>query len=724
MVGVPKRLSSTSRRLSLTGFLLIGITIAGAAFAIWDRYTEMLAHTRDETAKLSLVLGEQTARSIQAIDLILQEMQAKVLAARISNADEFRRMMGTQAIHNFLFERLKNLPQARAIGLVSSDGWLVNGSRLWPIPAVQLSDRDYYQHFLEHDDPGLFISVPGRELMSGRSTFFLGRRVNGPDGTFVGIVLALADAQYFEDFYRAISASEGDAIALFRRDGTLLTRHPHLEEMMSMKMPAQSPWYATVGKGGGTYRTPGFIGGVPLIVSARPLGEYPLVITVGAAESTAFSAWRREAVLIAMAALCASTGFAVLFAALASRSRRLEQQAAELGEVAQALRQSEARFRDFATITSDWLWETDRDHRFNYVADSIRRFGQKPENVIGHTRFEMIAESDRDPGKWEQHRAILERREPFRDFVYARKFMEDREQIVSISGIPVFDEAGAFVGYRGTARDVTTQTLAERRLREAKIAAEAANVAKSQFLANMSHELRTPLNAIIGFSDMLALGLTGELPAHRLQQGQQLDYARIINQSGQHLLDIVNDLLDLAKIDAGKFAVDTGETDPYQIANACAEIVGEAAQAGGLHLAVECEPGLPPVIADERRLKQVLLNLLTNAIKFTGSGGSVVLAVRRTEEGDIAFDVRDTGIGMTPEEINIALQPFGQLDSGLNRRHDGTGLGLPLARSLVELHGGTLDIHSEKGRGTTVTVRLSAGRIGGAAALAAKAVAA
>ena len=717
MLGVPKRLSRTSRRLSLTGFLLIGITIGGAALAIWDRYADTLAHTTGETAKLSLVLGEQTARSIQAIDLVLQEMQAKVLAAGISNADEFRRTMGTRAMHEFLFERLKNLPQARAIGLVSSDGWLVNGSRLWPIPAVQLSDRDYYQHFRDSDDPGLFISVPGRELMSGRSTFFLGRRVNGPDGAFTGIVLALVDAQYFEEFYRAISTSEGDAIALFRRDGTLLTRHPRFE-MAEMKMPAQSPWYATVTKGGGTYRTPGFIGGMPLIISARPLGEYPLVITVGVAESTAFAAWHREALLIAMAALCASVGFAILFAALASRSRRLERQAAELGQVAQALRESEARFRDFATITSDWLWETDPEHRFTYVSESIRRFGQNPDNTIGHTRFEMIAESDRDPDKWKEHRAMLERRSPFRDFVYTRKFMDDREQIVSISGIPVFDDSDAFVGYRGTARDVTAQVLSERRLRDAKIAAEAANVAKSQFLANMSHELRTPLNAIIGFSDMLALGLTGELPAHRLDHAHQLEYARIINQSGQHLLDIVNDLLDLAKIDAGKFVVDAGETDPYQLANCCAEIVGEAAQAAGLRLVIECEPGLPPVIADERRLKQVLLNLLTNSIKFTGSGGSVVLAVRHAEDGGIAFDVRDTGIGMTPEEISIALQPFGQLDGGLNRRHEGTGLGLPLARSLVELNGGTLDIRSEKGRGTTVTVRLAAGRSGGSAAAA------
>ena len=707
LVGVPKRLSRTSRRLSLTGLLLIGMTVAAAAVAIWDRHAETLAHIESETAKLSVVIGEQTARSIQAIDLVLQEMQAKLPVG--SDPETFHSVMGGEAFHAFLAERLKNLPQARAIGLVDADGWLVNGSRLWPVPRVNFSDRDYYKHFREHDDRSLFISSPGRDLISGQPTFFVARRVNASDGAFAGIVLGLIDAPYFHDFYRAITTSDGEAIALFHRDGTLLTRYPQLDGVSVDKMPAQSPWYSVVGKGGGTYRTPGFISGAPRIISARPIGEYPLVINVGVAEVAAFAEWRREAALIALAALAASIGFAVLFTALASRSHRLEQQTSELGQVAQALRQSEARFRDFATITSDWLWETDREHRFTYVADSIRRFGQTPENVIGYTRFEMIAESDRDPQKWEEHHAVLERHEPFRDFIYTRKFKEDREQIVSISGVPVFDETGAFVGYRGTARDVTAQVLAERRLREAKIAAESASVAKSQFLANMSHELRTPLNAIIGFSDMLSLGLTGELPAHRVDRTQQLEYARIINHSGQHLLDIVNDLLDLAKIDAGKFAVESGETDPYQIANLSAEIVGEAAQAAGLRLTVECEDGLPPVIADERRLKQVLLNLLTNAIKFTGAGGTVVLTVRRAA-ADILFEVRDTGIGMTPEEIKIALQPFGQLDTGFNRRHDGTGLGLPLARSLIELHGGTLDIHSDKGRGTTVTVRLSGGR--------------
>jgi PAS domain S-box-containing protein len=472
---MPKRLSPTSRRLSLTGFFLIGVTIAAAGLAIWDRHAETLAHTQSEIAKLSVVLGEQTTRSIQAIDLVLQEMQAKVRSAGINQPNQFRQFIGSRAIHDFLVARVKNLPQATAIGLVGPDGWLMNGSRFWPTPTIDLSDREYYQHFRDHDDPGLFISPPARDFVSGRLTFFLGRRVNGPNGEFAGIVLGLADAQYLQDFYSAISSTD-ETIALFRHDGTLLARHPRVEAMIDTQIPSTSPWYATVANGGGTLRTPGFFSGTPMIISARPLSEYPLVINVGVAETTAFAGWRRETVVITLAALCASIGFVTLFAALASRSRRLEQQTAELSQAAQALGESEARFRDFATMTSDWLWETDRDNRFTYISDGIRRFGQDPDTTIGHTRFEMIADSDREPDKWVEHRAALERHEPFRDFVYRRQFKGDPERIVSISGNPVFDNAGRFVGYRGTARDVTTQVMGEDRLRDAKIAAEAANV--------------------------------------------------------------------------------------------------------------------------------------------------------------------------------------------------------------------------------------------------------
>src|SRR5437667_5725198 len=169
---------------------------------------------------------------------------------------------------------------------------------------------------------------------------------------------------------------------------------------------------------------------------------------------------------------------------------------------------------------------------------------------------------------------MLERRTPFRDFVYTRKFMGDREQIVSISGIPVFDDSDTFVGYRGTARDVTAQVLAERRLRDAKIAAEAANIAKSQFLANMSHELRTPLNAILGFSEVLENGIAGPL------QSRQAEYIGLIHQSGRHLLHLINEILDLARIDAGKLDLHEEVLDLRRLVDSVVALVNDRANAG------------------------------------------------------------------------------------------------------------------------------------------------
>ncbi len=273
--------------------------------------------------------------------------------------------------------------------------------------------------------------------------------------------------------------------------------------------------------------------------------------------------------------------------------------------------------------------------------------------------------------------------------------------MVSVSGNPVFDASGRFLGYRGTARDVTEDIRAERGLREAKSAAEAANRAKSQFLANMSHELRTPLNAILGFSEMLSQRLAGPLGE------RQVEYVDVIYKSGSHLHDIINDILDLAKVDAGKFDLNVEDgVDSCAIVNSCVALMKERANAGGLRLSVNVPPDLPGIVADPMRLKQILLNLLSNAVKFTEPGGSVVITVAQPGPDTIAFEVRDTGVGMSEDEIKIALEPFGQVDAGLSRRHQGTGLGLPLASRLAELHGGLLEIDSRKGHGTTATLRL------------------
>lgn len=240
----------------------------------------------------------------------------------------------------------------------------------------------------------------------------------------------------------------------------------------------------------------------------------------------------------------------------------------------------------------------------------------------------------------------------------------------------------------------------------ARDAAEQANHAKSEFLASVSHELRTPLNAILGYSEMLELGLIGKL------EPQQIEKLQIIHQSGKHLHNIINDILDLAKIDAGKLELyDEESVNLREVVDSCIALIRERAAEGGLYLAAEIDPAMPLIIADVTRLKQILLNLLANAIKFTQPGGSVTVAGHARAGDGAVFEVRDTGPGMTPEEIKIALEPFGQVDAQLARHYEGTGLGLPLARRFTELHGGVLQVESEKGCGTTVRVILPPARV-------------
>ncbi|MGE5270567.1 MAG: MHYT domain-containing protein [Thiohalocapsa sp.] len=242
-------------------------------------------------------------------------------------------------------------------------------------------------------------------------------------------------------------------------------------------------------------------------------------------------------------------------------------------------------------------------------------------------------------------------------------------------------------------------------LRTALEAAAAGSQAKSQFLATMSHELRTPLNAIIGFAEMQALEVFGPLGDIRYR-----DYARDILGSGKHLLELINDVLDIAKLDVGHLDIQEEEADLVAIIKACVNLVTRQAQTSGLRLDIDLPISMPRVLVDKRRINQVLLNLLSNAIKFTPRDGNIRVAASQAEEG-LIVSVADTGIGMAPEDIPTALERFGQIDSRLSRAYEGAGLGLPLAKQLIELHGGRLAIDSALGQGTTVTVVVPATRI-------------
>jgi len=241
-------------------------------------------------------------------------------------------------------------------------------------------------------------------------------------------------------------------------------------------------------------------------------------------------------------------------------------------------------------------------------------------------------------------------------------------------------------------------------LERAKLEAERASRAKTEFLANISHELRTPLNTVIGFADVLADEAAGKLTA------EQADYVRDIRASGEHLLAIINDLLDMSRIEAGAMTVHDGVFDLGRVVAGTARMMREQALSVGVTLEAATPDGPLAVRADERLIRQVMLNLIANAVKFTEPGGTVRVTAGRRADGTVWATVADTGIGIAPEQIAMVFKPFYQVDSSLSRKRGGTGLGLPISKAIMALHGGDLDIASRPGQGTTISAILPAAR--------------
>jgi len=284
------------------------------------------------------------------------------------------------------------------------------------------------------------------------------------------------------------------------------------------------------------------------------------------------------------------------------------------------------------------------------------------------------------------------------------------EKPAAMAGGFVVTDNGAYLGV-ASAIDLMTATVEEaslrsRQLEEARFAAEKANRAKTAFLANMSHEIRTPLNAMMGFADILHQEVLGPL-------GNDLyrDYAGDIVASGRHLMDLINDLLDLSKADADRLELFESTVDVHRAALVCTRLLNERAMRANVTVRSTVLPDIPALQADERKLRQMLLNLLSNAVKFTPPGGTVTLDGAVEGDGSLVLRCRDTGIGMSPAEMEKALEPWGQVDSALARTHIGTGLGLPLTKALVEAHGGRLTMDSVPGEGSVISLRFPPERV-------------
>jgi PAS domain S-box-containing protein len=340
----------------------------------------------------------------------------------------------------------------------------------------------------------------------------------------------------------------------------------------------------------------------------------------------------------------------------------------------------------------------DESFRFVLVNDAFCRFmGRSESELLGYTDFDVVS---------------AEHAQVFREVdtkVFADGVAHENEEAISDAGgaefwivtrKSIFDLPGAGRFIVGVISDVTHRKRVEVELWKAKVEAENANHAKSQFLANMSHELRTPLNAIIGFSEIIKDELFGGIEEQRYRA-----YADDIHRSGGHLLQLINDILDLTKIDAGKYQLRETECDVQLAISDVVRLMHEIVVRNGITLENKSVSQLPLLFADERAVRQIVLNFLSNAAKFTPRGGRIEIMARQAADGCLEIGVSDTGIGMAPEDIPRALSPFDQLEDSWDRRYEGTGLGLPLTNALLTLHDGKLEIASAPGVGTTITAR-------------------
>ncbi|HVZ01603.1 MAG TPA: PAS domain S-box protein [Dongiaceae bacterium] len=379
----------------------------------------------------------------------------------------------------------------------------------------------------------------------------------------------------------------------------------------------------------------------------------------------------------------------------------------DLVQSQRAFREAEARYRSIIDNALEGVYISSIDGRMMVANRALAELNgySAPEELILSVQ-DIASEWYVQPGRRQEFADLIERDGEVRNFESEVFRHKTRERIwVQENARLVRDDSGRPLYYEGTVQEITQRKNFERQLMVARRAAEASNRAKSEFLANMSHELRTPLNAIMGFAQILR---------DRWKESQNAkiaEYAGDILVSAQHLYGLISEILDYSKIDSGTVQLVETPIDVAAMCEHCVHMIGERAQRGGLRLKTEIAEHLPALNGDQRRVTQVLLNLATNAVKFTPSGGTVSISAELDGNGNLVLAVADTGIGISEKDLEHVFEPFVQVNRAAHPQQEGAGLGLAICKNLIELHQGRIEVSSKPGRGTTVRVILPQARL-------------
>jgi signal transduction histidine kinase len=594
----------------------------------------------------------------------------------------------------------------RDILLLDAAGIQVNGAGSTWSRARSYADRQFFTAHRNGDGPSaLFIGRPERSRNTGAWSIIMSRPLLRGN-VLVGVLAAEVPMQIFNDFFNSIVTTPETRVSLLQSDGTLLATEPHREEAIGRRAVfADRILDQLATRRSGMLPPSTSEEDTPRLRAFRTIPARPLIIAASREEASILASWegeRRNALLTFLLFTATAVSLAwMLF-------RALQRQQATTSQ----LRRSEARLAQQTRLLQSTLEHMgeglsvfDQDGRLAAWNARFVELIELPVPVGIGTSIEEVLRTQTlrgDFGEVDVEAEVAERLRRFFDqetLTLERQMRNGRWLLVRRRRMP---DGGVVTLYS----DITESKASEDRLVEARNQAELANRAKSEFLANMSHELRTPLNAIIGFSEIMQREYFGPLGTPRYKE-----YAADINTSGVHLLDLINDVLDMSKIEAGKLELHEEAVSLQEAFLATLSMMRERARTRGIKMLAEIDGPEVAIWADQRSVKQILLNILSNAVKFSREGGNVTAAIRLNARHEAEVEIRDQGIGMAPEELGRALQPFGQAQSTTTKKYEGTGLGLPITRRLIELHGGRMEFETRPGQGTLVRILLPPERV-------------
>ncbi|PWC36144.1 ATP-binding protein [Azospirillum sp. TSO35-2] len=700
-------LGSVRFLMMASGLAFVLVVNALIGYGVFQGRREAIDAGERATRDLGRMLEAQTLRTVFAVDQLLRDLTF----ALNTHGEGLHR--GSPLIHEHLRQRRDAFPEVADLVVIDRDGFVLHHSAAVPLPALALNDRAYViaaRDRADTDRNGLFVGAPiVSRVIPGTRVIPFSRRwaadatpEGGADG-FRGVVAALVDPTRLAATLESKRIDRKGSVILALDDGTVLLERPqdrlHLDSLAGWPTIRQ----ALATQDEATLRddapvagmTGGPAGRVDSLVSVRRVQGYPFVIVATLPVSAALADWRRDAAAWTAVGAVMTIAITLLTVFVVRQHARREEDQARLARASRRTRGILDSMLD-AVVTFDTVG---RIVTFNRAAELM--FGVPERAMIGQPIEALIP----DARAGANDRDLTALRRDGRAFPVGFTVSDLR-----LGGGPCAPAAGGIRPeephiFVGVIRDMTRRKQQEAELIASKTQAELANRAKSQFLANMSHELRTPLNAIIGFAEVLDSEFFGTV------NERQKSCITDIHDSGRHLLDIVNAVLDMSKLDSGQFELCEEPVECHEAVGQCLMMVRDRAAAGGVAIHNDLAAAVATLWVDRRAFKQVILNLLSNAVKFTPAGGNVTVAAGRDRDGGFRLTVTDTGIGIPPDFMADLFQPFRQAENAANRRFEGTGLGLSISKNFIDLHGGTLTCRSTPGAGTTMTVRLPASRV-------------